>query len=241
MRQFKNNQSIAGREIGYAAYLNDIRHLSLTAEEEIETATKAANGDEHARERLITANLLFVVSVAKQYNPYRGCLTLLDLVQAGSMGIIDAANTYDVTRGFKFTSHAVAYIRKHIILCLNANSRIVRDYRGENPNLHASLDAPAYGDDSENKTLADVMCVSTDKESKDSLHTDIERVMDALLTDREKSIVCGIFGIGCKAKAKYEISISLGISEERVRQILAESINKMKDNRRAFDLLRQYF
>ncbi|MCS7053254.1 MAG: RNA polymerase sigma factor RpoD/SigA [Ignavibacterium sp.] len=106
-------------------YLNDIsKEPLLTPEEEVELAKKAQTGDIKAKERLILSNLRFVVSVAKQYQNQG--LSLNDLINEGNLGLIKAVKRYDVTKGFKFISYAVWWIRQSILQALAENSRIIR-------------------------------------------------------------------------------------------------------------------
>ncbi len=106
-------------------YLNDIsKEPLLTPDEEVELALKARNGDEQATERLIKSNLRFVVSVAKQYQNQG--LSLNDLINEGNVGLIKAVKRFDVTKGFKFISYAVWWIRQSILQALAENSRIIR-------------------------------------------------------------------------------------------------------------------
>jgi RNA polymerase primary sigma factor len=106
-------------------YLSDIaKEPLLTAEEEVELAVKAKNGDQQAAERLIKSNLRFVVSVAKQYQNQG--LSLNDLINEGNVGLIKAVKRFDVTKGFKFISYAVWWIRQSILQALAENSRIIR-------------------------------------------------------------------------------------------------------------------
>ncbi len=106
-------------------YLNDIaREPLLTPEEEVELAIKAKEGDQQAIERLIKSNLRFVVSVAKQYQNQG--LSLNDLINEGNVGLIKAVKRFDVTKGFKFISYAVWWIRQSILQALAENSRIIR-------------------------------------------------------------------------------------------------------------------
>ena len=126
MRQLKISKSITNREsASLEKYLQEIGHQDLlTADEEVELAQQIRKGDRKALERLTKANLRFVVSVAKQYQN-KG-LSLPDLINEGNLGLIKAAERYDETRGFKFISYAVWWIRQSILLAIAEQSRIVR-------------------------------------------------------------------------------------------------------------------
>ena len=126
MRQLKITQSITNREsTALEKYLQDISHEGLVSvEEEIELARKIKKGDVKALEKLTKADLRFVVSVAKQYQNQG--LSLPDLINEGNLGLIKAAKKYDETRGFKFISYAVWWIRQSIMQAISEQSRIVR-------------------------------------------------------------------------------------------------------------------
>jgi RNA polymerase primary sigma factor len=126
MRQLKITKSITNRESqSLDKYLQDIgREELITAEEEVELARKIKVGDQKALEKLTRANLRFVVSVAKQYQNQG--LTLPDLINEGNLGLIKAAQKFDETRGFKFISYAVWWIRQSILQALAEQARIVR-------------------------------------------------------------------------------------------------------------------
>lgn len=126
MRQLKISKSITNREsASLEKYLQEIGHQDLlTADEEVELAQLIKKGDRKALERLTKANLRFVVSVAKQYQN-KG-LSLPDLINEGNLGLIKAAERYDETRGFKFISYAVWWIRQSILQAIAEQSRIVR-------------------------------------------------------------------------------------------------------------------
>jgi RNA polymerase primary sigma factor len=126
MRQLKISQSITHRESqSIEKYLHEIGKVDMiTPEEEAELARRIRTGDQEALQKLVNANLRFVVSVAKQYqNNY---LSLNDLINEGNLGLIKAAQKFDETRGFKFISYAVWWIRQSIIQAISEQSRLVR-------------------------------------------------------------------------------------------------------------------
>ena len=126
MRQLKITKSITNREsASLDKYLQEIgREELIPVEEEVELAGRIRNGDKAALEKLTRANLRFVVSVAKQYQNQG--LSLPDLINEGNLGLIKAAEKFDETRGFKFISYAVWWIRQSILQALAEQSRIVR-------------------------------------------------------------------------------------------------------------------
>ncbi|HPQ09334.1 MAG TPA: sigma-70 family RNA polymerase sigma factor [Bacteroidia bacterium] len=126
MRQLKITKSITNREsASLDKYLQEIgKEELITAEEEVQLAKRIKEGDEEALEKLTRANLRFVVSVAKQYQNQG--LSLPDLINEGNLGLIKAARRFDETRGFKFISYAVWWIRQSILQALAEQSRIVR-------------------------------------------------------------------------------------------------------------------
>src|SRR6187399_1096003 len=126
MRQLKITKQVTNRETASLdKYLQEVGKVDLiTADEEVELAQRIKAGDQRALEKLTKANLRFVVSVAKQYQNQG--LTLPDLINEGNLGLIKAAQRFDETRGFKFISYAVWWIRQSILQALAEQSRIVR-------------------------------------------------------------------------------------------------------------------
>lgn len=126
MRQLKITKSITNRDSqSLDKYLTEIsREDMINAEQEVELAKKIKKGDQRALEKMVRANLRFVVSVSKQYQNQG--LTLPDLINEGNLGLIKAAQRFDETRGFKFISYAVWWIRQSILQAIAEQSRIVR-------------------------------------------------------------------------------------------------------------------
>ena len=125
MRQLKITASITTREPILDKYLREIDKLHLiSAEEEVRLAGLIKKGDKKALDQLTKANLRFVISVAKKYQGQG--LSLSDMINEGNLGLIDAAKRFDPTRGFRFTSYAVWYIRQRILIALADHARIIR-------------------------------------------------------------------------------------------------------------------
>ena len=136
MRQLRITKSITNRETtSFDKYLQEIgKEELITIDQEIELAQRIKQGDKIALEKLIRANLRFVVSVAKQYQNQG--LSLPDLINEGNLGLIKAAQRFDETRGFKFISYAVWWIRQSILLAISEKSRIIRLPHNQSTNLN---------------------------------------------------------------------------------------------------------
>ena len=126
MRQLKITKQVTNRETkSLNSYLQDVSKIDMiTAEEEVELAQRIREGDQSALDKLTKANLRFVISVAKQYQNQG--LTLSDLTNEGNVGLVKAAQRFDETRGFKFISYAVWWIRQSILQAIAEQSRVVR-------------------------------------------------------------------------------------------------------------------
>lgn len=126
MKNFTISKTITNREdIALNCYLKDIsRYTVLSLEEEVELAARARGGDESAKERLAKCNLRFVVTVAKQYQGMG--VGLMDLIAEGNIGLLKAVDRFDETRGFRFVSYAVNWIRQAIFNAISSQSRVVR-------------------------------------------------------------------------------------------------------------------
>ena len=276
MRQLKITKSITNRSSeALDKYLLEIGKEELVSvEEEVELAQRIRQGDQRALEKLTKANLRFVVSVAKQYQNQG--LSLQDLINEGNIGLIKAAQKFDETRGFKFISYAVWWIRQSILQALAEQSRIVRlplnqvgsvnkiskvlaKFEQENerrPSVaelaeelnieedkisevlrvsgrQVSVDAPFQ--DGEENCLLDVLtnedAPHTDSPmDKESLCSELDNILSAVLNDREKKVIVMSFGIGCHEKSLEEIGDLLGLTRERVRQIKEKSLRKIKND-----------
>lgn len=126
MRQLKITKQITNRDSkSLERYLQEVsKEAMVTAEEEVELAKRIKQGDEEALKRLVNANLRFVISTAKQYQHHG--LKLEDLINEGNLGLIEAAKRFDETKGFKFISYAVWWIRQSILKAIGEQSRLVR-------------------------------------------------------------------------------------------------------------------
>ena len=251
MRQLKITKSITNREsASLDKYLQEIgREDLITVEEEVELAQAIKRGDRRALEKLTRANLRFVVSVAKQYQNQG--LSLPDLINEGNLGLIKAAEKFDETRGFKFISYAVWWIRQSILQALAEQSRIVRlplnipvDKISDTLKVsgrHISVDAPFV--EGEDNSLLDVL-VNDDAPIADrslmneSLAKEIDRAL-ATLTERECEIIKMFFGIGCQEMTLEEIGDKFGLTRERVRQIKEKAIRRLRQGTRS-KLLKSY-
>ena len=199
MRQLKITKQVTNRETASLdKYLQEIGRVELiTAEEEVKLAQRIKKGDGEALERLTKANLRFVVSVAKQYQNQG--LTLGDLINEGNLGLIKAAQRFDETRGFKFISYAVWWIRQSILQALAEQSRIVRlplNKIGSINKINKTFSKleQEYEREPSTEEIATAMEISVD-DIKEAMRTSGRHVsMDAPLQQGEDSTLIDVLG-----------------------------------------------
>ena len=233
MRQLKISKSITNREsASLEKYLQEIGHEDLlTTEEEVELAQKIREGDKRALERLTKANLRFVVSVAKQYQNQG--LSLPDLINEGNVGLIKAAQKFDETRGFKFISYAVWWIRQSILQAIAEQSRIVRLPLNQVGSVNKiAKELNKFEQEHERKPSVDEIAERVDlPEDKisDALKANSRHVsMDAPIADGEDSSMMDYYTSGDAPSTDYQLDReSLHKEIERVILTLTEREQKV--------------
>ena len=241
MRQLKIQKSITNRSSeALDKYLVEIgRQPLVTIDEEIELAQAIRKGGpegERAKERLVTANLRFVVSVAKQYQ-HQG-LTLTDLIDEGNIGLVKAAEKFDETRGFKFISYAVWWIRQSILQAIAEQSRIVRLPLNQSGALSKINQEINRFEQLHQRRPSVTELAELTQIDEAKITSDLENVLRSVLKDRELKIVRECFGIGCQERGLEEIGAEMGLTRERVRQIREKSIAKLHDSGHARILMK---
>jgi len=222
MRQLKITQNITNRENqSLEKYFQDVNKIEMiTSEEEVELAQRIQEGDAAALEKLVKANLRFVVSVAKQYQ--NKSLTLNDLINEGNLGLIKAAQKFDHTRGFKFISYAVWWIRQSIMQALAEHSRLVRIPLNKVGSLNKINKAMAeleqrYNRAPTDEELAEILEMD-DKELKGTLSARTRHVsVDAPFAEGESNSLLDVLEDGSNGSTdgELEYTSSLQIETER--------------------------
>lgn len=209
-------------------YLNEIGHENLLSEEEEhELSARILRGDSRALNRLVEANLRFVVAIARQYQG-KG-LSMEDLVSEGNIGLMKAASRYDATRGLRFAGYAVVHIRRQIEKALKAESaeqRVESRPGGET----RSVDAP-LGAKSNMNLLSVLVDVNAPMADVRVYNSSVERAVEYALTslgERESQVVNAYFGIGQDNLTMAEIAQDMGLKRERVRQIRDKALRQMR-------------
>ena len=241
MRQLKITKQVTNRESkSLNTYLQDVSKLDMiTADEEVELAQRIREGDQVALERLTKANLRFVVSVAKQYQNQG--LKLPDLINEGNVGLVKAAKRFDETRGFKFISYAVWWIRQSILQAISEHSRTVRVAKVKlamkNSGRNLSMDAP-FKEGENDSNLYDVLKSGESPNPdadlmQESLGTEIERALETL-SHRESDVIKLNYGLGGEQPhTLQEIGEMFDLSRERVRQIREKGIRRLRHTSRS--------
>ena len=239
MRQLKITKSITNRESqSLEKYLQEIGKVDLlTPEEEVDLAKRIKQGDEEALEKLTKANLRFVVSVAKQYQNQG--LSLSDLINEGNLGLIKAAQRFDETRGFKFISYAVWWIRQSILQALAEQSRIVRLPLNKVGSLNkinkafSQLEQEYEREPSPNE-LAKVLDIDTD-EVETTLGVAARHVsVDAPFVEGEDNSLLDVLENGNTQQTDAPLEYM-----ESLRQEIERSLSTLTDRQR--DVIKLYF
>lgn len=250
-------KTITNRTNTISKYFNEVNKTELlTIEEETALANRIMDGDKTAIDELVKANLKFVISVAKEFQGLG--LTLADLISEGNLGLIKSAERFDPSRGFRFISYAVYWIRQTIMHSLNENSRMIRlpanvitkINKLKKSNL---TEIDAYVNDSkvypscisintligegEDIILGDVLIDETANEM-DVLDHEIEKLKEVVnktlecLNERERGIIECYFGLNshCGPMTLEAIGDRYNLTKERIRQIKEKAIRRLKHN-----------
>ncbi|HLP42451.1 MAG TPA: RNA polymerase sigma factor RpoD/SigA [Fibrobacteria bacterium] len=239
-------------------YMEDIRKTApISREEEQALFRLARRGDAQARERLVKANMRFVLKVALQY---RGCpIPLPDLVSEGSMGLIRAVESFDTSRGIKFISYAVWWMKAYITKAINETGSMIRlpanqclrvrkalkehaqgkelddDVRGlmQTSGRGLSFDAPLSGDSKTTfqEVLRDDRAASAEDELDKNATGELVRELISELPEREAQVITGLFGMDQNAPLTLrEVGMDLNISHERVRQLRDQALRRIRSS-----------
>jgi len=198
-------------------YFQEIRkHDPVGAEVENELAKRIQHGDPKAIEELITGNLRFVVTVAKKYQG-RGT-PLSDLISEGNLGLIEAAKRFDPSRGIRFITYAVWWIRKSILASLDTEIK----------NQHQSIDAPIGEDE---LTLGDLITEGPSnidiKTEQQDLKTECNLLLNHL-SSRDREIIKSLFGIECRVLGIDEAGRKFGLTQQRIGQIRDAALQSLR-------------
>ncbi len=213
-------------------YLKEIgKEQTLSEKEEKELSELIKQGDKKAAEKLTTANLRFVISIAKHYRN-RG-MEMEDLISEGNIGMMKAAQKYDATRGSKFVSYAMPFIKKAIERAVSTQG-----------NSLVSMDAPLGGKPNTSllNVIEDTDAVMADKESiNEAVKNEIKKSLE-MLNERERQVIMSFYGIEHGKITMAEIAEDMGLKRERVRQIRDTAIRNIcrkSDNKSLKTYLKQ--
>ena len=242
-----------------SSYLKEIRKYAdvISKEEESELTERVLNGDKKAREELIKANLRFVISIAKTYQ--NNGIPLSDLIAEGNLGLLKAIEKFDRTKGYRFISYAVWWIKQSIIESINEHSRNIRipvnqinDYlksKKENkdsdeemvemfPTTQSIFDIINEDGDELLDIIEDDGALMPDHQlnnNQNNLKGELEKLLSKL-DDKERAIIKMYFGIDGEPMTLEAIGDEFDLTKERIRQIKQKSLNKIRSN--AIDLFK---
>ena len=227
-KNFKENNHVVRNEVIDAMLSQINRYKPLTQSEVVNLISEAQNGSQVARNKVINANLRLVWSIAASYGTM---MDFSDMFQNGSIGLCMAVDTFDVSRETMFSTWALEQIRKYINIGIDNESRVVRKpkHLQKEPYIAASMDAPIASDEDGEKTLLDTFASDMKCDTFSELHdmrVKINYLMNGL-KDVEKAVICGLFGFGCEEMSAYTLSKKFNLTEERIRQIKFEALEKM--------------
>lgn len=209
-------------------YLDKIGQVSLLSEEEEQRlSARIKAGDERALNKLVEANLRFVVSIAKQYQG-KG-LDIDDLISEGNIALVKAASKFDASRGLRFVNYAVVFIREQIEKALKIESKEMR-LENVRDGETRSIDAPLGG-----RTEMNLLSVLVNQNSpfadertySNAVAKNIEKVL-LLLNEREYKVVSAYYGIEQDHQTMAEIAVDMNLKRERVRQIRDHAVRRMR-------------
>jgi RNA polymerase primary sigma factor len=214
-----------------ATYYQDLKKCKpITRVEENRLIRLAKNNDKEARDKILTSNLQFVFDVAKKYRGYGADMP--DLIAEGNMGLTKAIYRFDETRGVKFISYAVWWVKQSILEYLRKTGRAANNEVGMDEINRSCIEKkPAPVDPEYDDTLSDeypdIEVYEDDEEAEEYNSETVGRLL-SVLNDRERNVITMYYGIGGEEETLDEIGDSLGITKERVRQIKSCAIRKMR-------------
>ena len=209
-------------------YLDEIgREQLLSEEEESRLSAQILKGNERALDKLITANLRFVIVIARQYQGQG--LSMEDLVSEGNIGLMKAARKFDASRGLRFVNYAVVFIRQQIEKAVNkesAEQRVESARDGQSRSVDAPLGSKA------NVSLLSVLADANSPMADERVYnSNIESAVEyalQTLSERERIVINAFFGIGQEYMTMIEIADDMNLKRERVRQIRNKAIRHLK-------------
>jgi RNA polymerase primary sigma factor len=226
---FKENSFVVRNEIIEMLRVEVNRYKTIENDEVVKLIMDANNGNERARTKVINANLRLVWSVAASYGTM---MDFSDMFQNGSIGLCMAVDTFDVSRETMFSTWALEQIRKYINIGIDNESRVVRKpkHLQKEPYMAASMDAPLASDEDGEKTLLDTFASDMKCDTFSEVHDMRVKInyLFSTLKPIEREVVCGLFGLTEGIETEVTLSKKFNLTEERIRQIKWEALEKMK-------------